>query len=210
MEHESIRLALGRGCRRYVSVYVHIAIERPNLTALKVGTRPTKDKVDIAGNKAATIVLPTHTTRCKLLGANEPARLNLARRQRTRKQCVLMSQNAAGVDNQAVAIGIQGNCLTDLAPVARIVFDRKVCKRHVIGIDQYRIRTEGAELSVLAATVPRGHLGAQAAHDAYAIGRLALNRHMRTANLDPLSVLARRHQHAHRHSLIGHAPFHRL
>ena len=89
-----------------------------------------------------------------------------------------MSQNATSVDNQAVAIGIQGNCLTDLAPVARVVFDRKVCKRHVIGIDQHRIRTECAEHPVQAAAVPRGHFGAQVAHDAYTIGRLALNRHM--------------------------------
>ena len=46
------------------------------------------------------------------------------RRQRTQKQCVLVPLNAAGIDNQTVAIGIQGNRLTDLAPIAGIIYDR--------------------------------------------------------------------------------------
>lgn len=113
-----------------------------------------------------------------------------------------MSLNAAGIDNQTVAIGIQGNRLTDLAPIARIVFDREVCKRHVIGIDQDRIRAEGAERAVDARAVLRRHLGTQAAHDTHAIGRLSLNRHMRATNLDPLAVLARIDMDRHRVSVI--------
>ena len=210
MKHESVRLALWRGSSGHVSVNIHAAIERANLAALKVGTRPTKEKVDVAGDKAATIVLPTHAARRKLLGTDKPARLYLARRQRTRKQRVLVSQDATGIDNQAVTIGVQGNRLANLAPVARVVFDREVYKRHVVGIDQHRIRTEGAELSTLTATVFRGHLGAQAAHNTHAIGRFALNRHVRTANLDSLAILAWRYQHTHRHGLIGHALLHRL
>lgn len=198
MEHEAVRLSLGRRCRRHVTVHVHIAVERANLAPLKVGTRAAKDKVDIALNPTASEILTAHSARRILFGSYKPARFGLMRRQRTQKQRVLVPLNAAGIDDQTVAIGIQGNRLTDLASIARIVFDREVCKRHVIGIDQHRIRAEGAELSVLAAAVLRGHLRRKAANDAHAVGRLSLNRHMWATDLDPLAILARIDMNRHR------------
>ena len=210
MKHKAVGLALGRRGRRNVSVHVHGAVERTNLAALKIGPRTTKDKIDVAGNEAATVVLPPHAARGKLFGAYKAARLDLARRQRPQKERVLMAQDAAGIDHQAVAVGIQGNPLAGLATVTGVVFDCQARKRHIVGIDQHRIRTEGAELSILAAAVLRRHLGAQAAHDTHAVGRLALERHMRTTNFDPLAVLTRCHQHAHRHARIGHAAPYRL
>lgn len=205
VKHKAIRLALGRRGRRNVSVHVHGAVERTNLAALKIGPRTAKDKVDVAGNEAATEVLPPHAARGKLFGAYKAARLDLARRQRPQKERVLMAQDAAGIDHQAIAVGIQGNPLAGLATVTGVVFDCQARKRHIVGIDQHRIRTKGAEPSILAATVFRRHLGTQAAHDTHAVGRLALDGHMRTTNLNPLAVLTRRHQHTHRHARIGNA-----
>ena len=123
MKHKSVRLALRRGGCRYIPVDIHIAVERANLTPLKVGTRAAKDKVDIALDPATSKILPPHAARGELLGAYKAARLGLARRQRPQKERVLVSLNAAGIDNQAVTIGIQGNRLTDLAPITGVVFD---------------------------------------------------------------------------------------
>ena len=124
------------------------------------------------------------------------------RRQRTQKQCVLVPLNAASIDNQTVAIGIQGNRLTDLAPIARIVFDREVLEPYVVGIDQNGIGPKRAERAVDARAVLRRHLGTQAAHDTHAVGRLSLNRHMRAMNLDPFAVLTRLDMDCHRPSVI--------
>ena len=202
VEHKSVRLAFRRGGCRYIPVDIHIAVERADLAPLKVGTRAAKDKVDIALDPATSKILAPHPARRILFGPYEPTRFSLMRRQRAQKQCVLAPLNAAGIDNQTVTIGIQGNRLTDLAPIARIVFDREVCKRHVIGIDQHRISAEGAELSVLAAAVLRGHLRRKAANDTHAVGRLSLNRHMRATNLDPFAVLTRLDMDCHRPSVI--------
>ena len=124
MKHKSVRLAFRRGGCRYIPVDIHIAIERANLAPLKVGTRAAKDKVDIALDPATSEILAPHPARRILFGSYEPARFDLMRRQRTQKQCVLVPLNAAGIDNQTVAIGIQGNRLTDLAPIAGIIYDR--------------------------------------------------------------------------------------
>ena len=124
VEHKAVRLAFGRRRRRHVAVHVHIAVERANLAPLKVGTRAAKDKIDVALNPAASKILTAHPARRKLLGPNESARFDFARGQRAQKQRVLAPRNATGVDNQTVAIGIQGNRLTDLAPIAGIIYDR--------------------------------------------------------------------------------------
>ena len=201
VEHKSVRLAFRRGGCRYIPVDIHIAIERANLAPLKVGTRAAKDKVDIALDPATSKILAPHPARRILFGSYKPARFGLMRRQRTQKQCVLVPLNAAGIDNQTVAIGIQGNRLTDLAPIARIVFDREVLEPYVVGIDQNGIGPKRAERAVHARAVLRRHLGTQAAHDTHAVGRLSLNRHMRAMNLDPLAILAR--IDANHHRLLG-------
>ena len=124
MKHKAIGLALGRRGRRNVAIHIQGAVERTDLAALKIGSRTTKDNVDVAGNEAAAVVLPPHTARGELLGAYKAARLDLARRQRPQKERVLMAQDAAGIDHQAIAVGIQGNRLADLATVTCFVFDR--------------------------------------------------------------------------------------
>lgn len=124
MEHKAVRLTLECRGRRHIAVYIHAAVEGTDLAPLKVSARTAKYKIDVAGDKATAIVLPAHNARSKLLGPNEPARLHLARRQRAHEQRVLMSQNAAGINNQPVAIGIQGERLSHLAAIAGIVFNR--------------------------------------------------------------------------------------
>ena len=201
VEHEAIWLSLGRRCRRHVTVHVHIAVERADLAPLKIGTRAAKDKVDVALNPAASKILTAHPTRRKLLGPNESARFDFARGQRAQKQRVLAPRNATGVDHQTVAVGVQGNRLPHLATVAGIVDDCEVLEPHVVGIDQNGIGPKGAELSVNARSVPRGHLGAQTAHDTHAVSRLAHQRHIRSMNLDPFAVLTRLDMDCHR--LLG-------
>ena len=198
VEHEAVRLPLGRRCRRHIAVHVHIAVERPDLAPLKIGTRAAKDKVDVALDPATSEILATHPARRKLLGSYEPTRFDFAWRQRAQKQRVLASRNAAGVNHQTIAVGIQGNCLPHLATVAGIVDDCKVLEPHVVGIDQNGIGPKRAERTVDTRTVLRGHLGTQAAHDAHAVSRLAHQRHMRSMNLDPLAILARIDVNHHR------------
>ena len=198
MEHKAVRLTLGRRCRRHVAVHVHIAVERPNLAPLKIGTRAAKDKVDVALDPATSEILAAHSARRKLLGSYEPARFDFARGQRAQKQRVLASRNAAGVDHQTIAVGIQGNRLPHLATVAGIVDDREVLEPHVVGIDQNGIGPKRAERTVDTRTILRGHLGTQATHDAHAVSRLAHQCHMRSMNLDPLAILARIDMNRHR------------
>ena len=198
VEHEAVRLSLGRRSRRHVTVHVHISVDRADLAPLKVGTRATKDKVDVALDSATSEILTAHSARRELLGANKSARLNFARRQRTQKQRVLMARNAAGVDHQTIAVGVQGNRLPHLATVAGIVDDCEVLEPHVVGIDQNGIRPKRAERAVDTRTITRGHLGPQASHDAHAVSRLAHQRHMRSMNLDPLAILTRIDMNRHR------------
>ena len=198
VEHEAVRFPLGRRCRRHVAVHVHIAVERADLAPLKIGTRAAKDKVNVALDPATSEILTAHSARCELLGANKPARLDFARRQRAQKQRILATRNAAGVDHQTIAVGIQGNRLPHLATVAGIVDDREVLEPHVVGIDQDGIGPKRAERTVDTRAVLRGHLGPQAAHDSHAVSRLAHQRHMRAMNLDSLAILARIDMNRHR------------
>ena len=198
MEHEAIRLSLGRRRRRHVAVYVHIAVKRADLAPLKIGTRAAKDKVDVALDSTASEILTANPARCELFGANKPARFDFAWRQRAQKQRVLVARNAAGVDHQTVAVGIQGNRLPHLATVSGIVDDREVLEPHVIGIDQNGIGPKRAKRAVDTRAITRGHLGTQAAHNAHAVSRLAHQRHMRSMNLDPLAILARIDMNPHR------------
>ena len=191
VEHEAVRLSLGRRCRRHVTVHVHISVERADLAPLKIGTRAAKDKVDVALDSTASEILTPHPARRKLFGANKPARFDFARRQWAQKQRVLAPRNAAGVDHQTIAVGIQGNRLPHLATVAGIVDDREVLEPHVVGIDQNGIGPKRAERTVDTRSVLREHLGTQAAHDTHAVGRLAHQRHMRSMNHDPLAILTR-------------------
>ena len=198
MEHKTVQLPLGRRCRRHVAVHVHISVERADLAPLKIGTRAAKDKVDVALDSTAPEILTPHPARRKLLGSYEPARFDFAWRQRAQKQRVLVARNAAGVDHQTVAVGIQGNRLPYLATVSGIVDDRDVLEPHVIGINQNGIGPKRAERTVDTRTILRGHLGTQAAHNAHAVSRLAHQRHMRSMNLDPLAILARIDMNPHR------------
>ena len=198
VEHEAIRLPLGCRCRRHVAVHVRISVERADLAPLKIGTRAAKDKVDVALDSTASEILTPHPARRKLFGANKPARFDFARRQRAQKQRILAPRNAAGIDHQTIAVGIQGNRLPHLATVAGIVDDREVLEPHVVGIDQNGIGPKRAERAVDTRAILRGHPCPQAAHDAHAVGRLAHQRHMRSMNLDPLAILARIDMNPHR------------
>ena len=201
VEHEAVWFSLGRRCRRHVAVHVHIAVERADLAPLKIGTRAAKDKVNVALNPATSKILAAHPARRELLGANKPARLDFARWQRAQKQRVLVARNAAGVDYQTIAVGVQGNRLPHLATVTGVVDDCEVLEPHVVGIDQDGIGPKRAERAVDTRAVLRGHLGTQAAHDAHAVSRLAHQRHMRSMNLDPLAILTRIDMDPHR--LLG-------
>ena len=199
MKDQTARLALGRGRGGHVTVEVHVAVERADLATLKVRAPAAKDKVDVARDKTTVKILAPHDARRKLLGANEAARLDLARRQGAAEKRVLMPQQAAAVNHKAVSVGVERQALAHLAAVAGVVFYGQVAQRHIVRVDEHRVRAKSAELAVYPAAVARVHKGAQAIDNAHALGGLAHQGHVGTANLHALAVLAGRNTDLDRH-----------
>jgi hypothetical protein len=105
------------------------------LAALEEGCGTSEDEVDIALDVAAAPILPRRYPRCVLLGATEAAGLHLGRRKRPQEDGVLMSQKAAGIHDEAVAVCIERKRLADLTSIPCRVLDRQVLEAAVRSID---------------------------------------------------------------------------
>ena len=95
-----------------------------NRAVFKICGRTSKDKVDIAADIAVFIVMSAIDARCKLFGTDKTARFDLLWRERTGKQCVLMTKQSAMVEKQPVSIGIKGDRLSMCFGITGSIFDR--------------------------------------------------------------------------------------
>ena len=154
-------LAFRRGGCGDVAVHRAVRTLGKQGTAFKIGGRSAEDEVDIALDVAVPVIMPSADAGGILLRPGKSSRLDLPRRERRGKEGILVSQETAGVEEEAVPIRIEGQGLSGLGPFPGAVFKCDAACGEVVGVDEACPGAERTERPTLRCF----HAGGEAAGD---------------------------------------------
>ena len=109
----------------------------------------SKNKINIAADIAAFIILSAIDARGKLFWTDETARLSFLFGKRSGKKCVLMAEKAAGIDHKTVSVGIESDRLSVCGGIPRGIFDSEMLERYIMCIDKEGISAECTALTAI-------------------------------------------------------------